>query len=134
MKIHLPLLGSSIYYKQQNIIKVKLNSTRIFYEAKLGTRFNVSRGCPQYMDLKHTKNTATIRRHNKPPGCQRNTQLTKEVCTYPFRFCQYPVLPVLRCQAHRVLASALGSHMGRFLYETLLCPEEATNGRLQVNH
>lgn len=64
----------------------------------------------------------------------KETQLTNQVCTYLFRLCQYPVLPVLRCQAHLVLASALGSHMGRCLYETLLCPEEATNGRLQVNH
>lgn len=64
---------------------------------------------------------------------ERNTQLT-DVCIYLFTLCPCPVLPVSRCQARLKLASALGSHMGKCLYGTLLCPEEATNGRLQVNH
>ena len=37
LKIHFPLLGSSIFYKQQNLIKVKLNIARIIWGKHLST-------------------------------------------------------------------------------------------------
>lgn len=54
--------------------------------------------------------------------------------THWSRLCQCQVLLVWRCQAHLVLALVPGSHTGRCLYESLLCPAEKTNSKIQINH
>ena len=55
---------------------------------------------------------------------EREKKKFKEFNTYTFKVCQCRALQVWRRQAHLKLAAALGSGMGRSLYEVRLCAEE----------
>lgn len=136
IKRHFPLLGSSIFYKQKNVIKVKLNITCILWGKHLGTRFL----CPENIHCRSTWNKQTtkllldVHLMTNLQGEINTWLIIGKFSTHWFRLCQCRVLLVWRYQAHLVLALTPGSHTGRCLYEGLLCPAEMTNGKILINH